>query len=249
GKLAPYFGIFVLLLAVEAFTIHDVFQVPFRGDSVVAVISGCLFIAAYLCLGALFQVLVRNLSFGLSLTGIFCSPAFGFVGVGFPLLAMSGFARSWGDLLPLRWYMQILSDQAARGVLPARSVEPLLLLAGLTLAFFGLAMLRLRAITRKPLPEEAAAGEAIPPGIVGAFAAEYGRALRDRGAFGLIVLAPVIYGVLYPQPYLGQLVRSIPIAVVDEDSSEVSRRLVQGLNAHEAIQVVARPSTLAEAQA
>jgi ABC-2 type transport system permease protein len=41
----------------------------------------------------------------------------------------------------------------------------------------------------------------------------------------------------------------VPIAVVDEDSSEVSRRLVQGLNAHEALQVVARPNTLAEAQA
>src|SRR5262249_40500257 len=33
------------------------------------------------------------------------------------------------------------------------------------------------------------------------------------------------------------------------DSTEISRRLVQGLNAHEAIRVAARPSTLAEAQA
>src|SRR5205823_2314641 len=144
-------------------------------------------------------------------------------GVGFPLLAMSGFARSWGDLLPLRWYMQILSDQAARGVPAARSVEPLLLLAGLTLAFFALAMLRLRAVAGKPLPEETPAEEAPGrAGVVGAFADEYGRALRDRGAFGLIVLAPIIYGALYPQPYLGQLVRAIPIAVVDEDSSEMS---------------------------
>jgi ABC-2 type transport system permease protein len=54
---------------------------------------------------------------------------------------------------------------------------------------------------------------------------------------------------LYPQPYLGQLVRAIPIAVVDDDSSEISRRLVQALNADEAIRVAARPSTLAEAQA
>src|SRR5215472_11777023 len=78
-----------------------------------------------------------------------------------------------------------------------------------------------------------------------AFAFEYGRALRDRGAFGLLVLAPLIYGVFYPQPYLGQLVRSIPIAVVDDDSSELSRRLVQALNAHEAIRVGARPDILA----
>ena len=76
-------------------------------------------IIAYLSLGALLQLLVRNLAFGLSLTGIICSPAFGFAGVGFPVLAMNGFARAWGAMLPLRWYIQILFDQAARGV-PAR---------------------------------------------------------------------------------------------------------------------------------
>jgi hypothetical protein len=94
-------------MVVIAFVIHGAFEVSFRGDSVVLGIGATLLIWAYLCVGALLQLLVRNLAFGLSLTGILCSPAFGFVGVGFPLLAMSGFARSWGDLLPLRWYMQI----------------------------------------------------------------------------------------------------------------------------------------------
>src|SRR5262249_30970939 len=159
----PYLGIFLMLMVVIAFTVHGAFEVSFRGDSLILGIAATLLVWAYLCVGALLQLLVRNLSFGLSLTGIFCSPAFGFVGVGFPLLRMSGLARSWGVWRPLRGYMQSLSDRAARGVPPARSVEPLLLLAGLTLAFFALAMLRLRAIARKPLPEEAAAGEAIRP--------------------------------------------------------------------------------------
>jgi len=252
GKLAPYFGIFVVLLVIEAFTIHDGFQVAFRGDSVVAGVAGCLFIAAYLFVGALFQLLVRNLAFGLSLTGIFCSPAFGYAGVGFPVLAMNDFARSWGHLLPMRWYMQVLSDQAARGVPALDSMEPLAMLLGLAVAFLALAALRLRSIARKPLPQEE--GAPADPGssrigIMQAFAFEYGRALRDRGAFGLLVLAPLIYGVFYPQPYLGQLVRAIPIAVVDDDSSELSRGLVQALNAHEAIRVAERPSTLPAAQA
>jgi ABC-2 type transport system permease protein len=239
-----------MMMVVIAFTIHGAFEVSFRGDSLVLGIAAILLIWAYLCVGALFQLLVRNLAFGLSLTGIVCSPAFGFVGVGFPLLAMSGFARSWGDLLPLRWYMQILSDQAARGAPAVHSIEPFAIQASLTLVYFSLATLRLRAIATKPLPsEETSAEPPVRPGVVGAFAAEYQRALRNRGALGLLVLAPIIYGAFYPQPYLGQLVRAIPIAVVDEDSSEVSRRLVQGLNAHEALQVVARPNTLAEAQA
>jgi len=249
GKLAPYLGIFLVLLAATAFVLRGAFAIPFRGDSLLLGVAAVLLIWAYLCIGSLFQLLVRNLSTGLSLTGILCSPAFGFAGVGFPLLAMSGFARSWGDALPLRWYMQILSDQAARGVPAAFSVEPLAILAALTCVYFALAVLRLRTIVRKPLPEEAIESEISDRwGVVGAFAGEYRQALRDRGAFGLIVMAPILYGALYPQPYLGQVVRAIPIAVVDDDSSEVSRRIVENINAHEATRVVARPSTLAEAR-
>jgi hypothetical protein len=37
--------------------------------------------------------------------------------------------------------------------------------------------------------------------------------LADRSALGLFVLAPLVYGVYYPQPYLGQLMRDVPIAV------------------------------------
>ncbi len=251
GKLAPYFGIFILVMLVGAYVIHDLFQVPFRGDAALMGVAGCAFVAAYLCVGALFQLLARNLAFGLSLTGIFCSPAFGFAGVGFPVLAMGGFARAWGSLLPLRWYMQVLSDQAARGVPAVDSIPPFAALVALMLAFLALATLRLRSIAGKPVPAEpvAPAPEAGRVGIVRAFVLEYGRALRDRGAFGLIVLAPLIYGLFYPQPYLGQLIRAVPIAVVDDDSSELSRRLVEGLDAHEALRVAARPSTLAEAQA
>jgi ABC-2 type transport system permease protein len=250
GKLAPYFGVFALMMVVGAITIHGVYQVPFRGSALLVGVAACLLVAAYLCVGALFQVLVRNLAFGLSLTGIFCSPAFGFAGVGFPVLAMGGFAQFWGALLPLRWYIQILFDQAARGVPASDSIEPFIALAVLALTFFVLVVLRLRSIARRPAPAPPPASEGTTHGgIVGAFISEYGRALRDRGAFGLFVLAPLIYGVFYPQPYLGQLIRAIPIAVVDDDSSEMSRTIIQGLNAHEAIRVAARPSTLAEAQA
>lgn len=249
GKLAPYFGIFLLVMVTGAFIIHDTFSIPFRGDSAVLGVSACLFVIAYMAVGALFQLLARNLAFGLSLTAIFCSPAFGYAGVGFPVLAMESFARYWGTLLPLRWYMQVLSDQAARGVPAVESLEPLAMLVVLALAFLGAATWRLSVIRRKPLPQEDEGVDGVgAPGIAGALASEYRRVLRDRGAFGLLVLAPLIYGLFYPQPYLGQLVRGIPIAVVDDDSSEVSRRLIQALNADEAIRVTARPSTIAEAQ-
>jgi len=203
--------------------------------------------------GSVVQLLTRKLAVGLSVAAIFCSPAFGFAGVGFPLLAMNGFSLFWGALLPLRWYIQILFDQAVRGLPPIVSVEPLAVLGVLATALFALSWWRLSAIShspprRAPRPESAVEPPA-SAGIGVAMFAEIRRVLHDQSALGLIVLAPLLYGALYPQPYLGQLLRDLPIAVVDQDNTEVSRQFVQALNADEAISVAVRASTLAEAQA
>ncbi|WP_413989862.1 ABC transporter permease [Labrys okinawensis] len=250
GKLAPYLGVFILLMAGGLGVIHGLFAVPFRGNALLAGASALLLMSAYLSLGALFVLLVRNLPLALSLTGIVCSPAFGFAGVGFPVLGMGPFAQAWGTMLPLRWYIQILFDQAARGVPAVDSLGAFRMLAGLAVLYFALAWLRARSVLRNPpVPAEAVAPGAHSFGLVGSFRAEYGRVLRDSGALGLIILGPVLYSALYPQPYVGQLVRDIPIAVVDDDNSEISRALVQTLDAHEAIKVVARPLNLTDAQA
>jgi ABC-2 type transport system permease protein len=253
GKLAPLFAIFVLMMVFVALIIHWAFEIPFRGDSVLMGAAACVLVIAYLSVGALFQLLVRNLALGLSLTAILCSPAFGFAGVGFPLFGMGGFARLWGSLLPLRWYIQILFDQAARGLPASASARPFAILGGLAVLYFALAWVRLRAIAKDarvhaPEPQPAMI---VPsgPGVGAAMFAEWRRILNDRGALGLMVLAPILYGFLYPQPYLGQVLRGIPIAVVDQDGTELSRELVQTLNADEAVRVAVRANTLAEAQA
>ena len=64
----------------------------------------------------------------------------------------------------------------------------------------------------------------------------------------MLLVAPVFYGVFYPQPYLGQLVRKIPIAVVDDDRTVLSRRLIQALDADEEISVAVRAPALDAAQ-
>ncbi|GLS20762.1 hypothetical protein GCM10007874_37790 [Labrys miyagiensis] len=250
GKLAPYFAVFIVLMAAGLGVIHGLFAVPFRGDSLLMGASALLLITAYLSLGALFVLLVRNLPLALSLTGIVCSPAFGFAGVGFPVLGMGPFAQAWGTMLPVRWYIQILFDQGARGAPAVDSLGAFRMLAGLAVLYFALAWLRARSVLRNPpVPAEAVAPGTASSGLIGSFRAEYGRVLRDSGAFGLIILGPVLYSALYPQPYVGQLVRDIPIAVVDDDNSEISRAIVQALDAHEAIKVVARPLNLTDAQA
>src|ERR1700739_4931307 len=199
GKLAPLFGIFVLIMLAEPFFLEGVLQVPFKGDVPLLIAAGCLLIIAHLSLGTLLQLLTRNLATGLGLAGIIASPAFGYAGVGFPTIGMNTFAQVWSSILPLRWYMNVLLAQAARGLrFPAPAV-PFAALAGLALLFAVLALLRMASLTRQgwfatPRPAEPGDSESAPRGIGGAFAAEWRRVLGTRGAFALLFLAPLVYG-------------------------------------------------------
>jgi ABC-2 type transport system permease protein len=253
GKLAPLFGIFFVIMLSVALILEGMLGISFKGDVPMMLVAGSLLIIGYLALGALLQLLVRDLATGLGLTGLVVSPAFGYVGVGFPTLGMNAFAQTWSALLPLRWYMAVLMGQAARGLPLSDSARPFAALAALTTLYTLLAFLRLRAIARStlrtaPAPEPAPS-VAAPPGVGGAFAAEWQRVLRTRGAFIMLVLAPLVYGFYYPQPYLNQILRKIPIAVVDNDLSELSRCIVQTLDASGAVKVAVRADTLAEARA
>jgi ABC-2 type transport system permease protein len=256
GKLAPLFGIFFLIMLSVPLILEGILGIPFKGNLPMMVVAASLLIIGYLALGALLQLLVRDLTTGLGLTGLVVSPAFGYVGVGFPLLGMNAFALSWGAILPLRWYMAILLGQAARGLPIADSARPFAVLAALTALYSLLAIFRLRAVGPGMAAHPAAAeptpvapAQVSTHGIGGAFAAEWQRVLRTRGAFILVVLAPLIYGVYYPQPYLNQILRKIPIVVVDNDLSELSRNIVQTLDASGAVKVAARADTLADARA
>jgi ABC-2 type transport system permease protein len=49
----------------------------------------------------------------------------------FPVIAMEPFPKYWGEFLPLRWYIQILFDQAARGSPISASAVPFAVLASM----------------------------------------------------------------------------------------------------------------------
>jgi ABC-2 type transport system permease protein len=254
GKLAPLFGIFFVIMLAETFFLEGVMQIPFRGDLALMVAAGSLLIVSHLSLGALLQLVAGDLASGLGLAGLFVSPAFGYAGVGFPVVGMNMFAQVWSAILPLRWYMAVLLGQAARGLPVSESAVPFAALAGLTLLYAALALLRMTSLTRKGRfemtapPEPPETGE-IPRGIGGAFKAEWRRVLATRSAFSLLLLAPLIYGAYYPQPYLSQILRKLPIAVVDDDLSDLSRRMVETLDASGTLSVAVRARTLAEAHA
>jgi ABC-2 type transport system permease protein len=253
GKLAPLFGIFVLIMLAEPFVLEGVLQIPFRGDVPLLVAAGSLLIIAHLSLGALLQLLTGDLATGLGLAGLIASPAFGYAGVGFPTIGMNMFAQVWSAILPLRWYMSVLLGQAARGLPVTQSAIPFAALTGLAVLFAGLALLRMASLKRKgwfemTRPAEQPETNRTPRGIGGAFKAEWRRVLGTRSAFSVLFLAPLVYGIYYPQPYLNQILRKLPIAVVDNDLSDLSRQMVETLDASGALSVAVRARTLAEAR-
>jgi len=250
GKLAPLFAIFFIIMLSTPLILEGLLGISFKGNTPMMAIAAMLLIIGYLALGALMQLLVRDLATGLGLTGLIVSPAFGYAGVGFPILGMNAFALSWGAILPLRWYMAVLLGQAARGLPLYESARPFAVLAALAALYTLLAFLRLRAIAastpRTPREAEPAAAPAPSRGVGGAFVGEWRRVLAIRGAFMLLVVGPLVYGLYYPQPYLNQILRKIPIAVVDNDLSELSRNIVQTLDASGAVRVAVQAATLAE---
>ena len=249
GKLLPLLAVFFAFLGINALILDAGFNLSFRGNVPMIVVAGLLFIVAYQSIGTILQLLTRNLATGLSLTAIVTSPAFGFAGVGLPVLAMGAFPRIWGSLLPLRWYLRVLVDQASRGAPVRASAVPFAVLALMAIGLFCLACLCVRRfIVSNPETEPPLPADAPRSGIAGAFFGEWRRVIADRGIFSLIVIAPVFYGIFYPQPYLGQLVRKVPIAVVDDDRTELSRRIIQTIDADEAVTVALRAPALDAAQ-
>src|SRR5262249_48424451 len=96
GKLAPLFAIFFVIMPL---ILEGLLGISFKGNTPMIVVAGMLLNVGYLALGALMQLLVRDLATGLGLTGLIVSPAFGYAGVGFPILGMNAFALFWGAML------------------------------------------------------------------------------------------------------------------------------------------------------
>ena len=68
-------------------------------------------------------------------------------------------------------------------------------------------------------------------GIVGVMTTELRRVFSVRPAFTTMIVAVIIYAVLYPQPYLAEALRNVPIAIVDHDGTSSSRDLARRIDA------------------
>jgi ABC-2 type transport system permease protein len=60
---------------------------------------------------------------------------------------------------------------------------------------------------------------------------ELHRILTLRPAFSVLVVATILYAAFYPQPYVNEALRNLPIAIVDRDNTLGSRELARRVDA------------------
>lgn len=68
-------------------------------------------------------------------------------------------------------------------------------------------------------------------GVLAVCRAELHRVLALKPAFAVMILGVLIYSVFYPQPYLNEALRDVPIAVVDADHTHASRDFIRRVDA------------------
>lgn len=125
GKLLPYTVHFVMLALVMLALLFRWVAVPLRGHGTIIVAGTVLFVLAYQAVALLLISWLANLRLATSAAALYCAPAFAFVGITFPTMAMPPLGRIWGELLPLTHYLRIVTGQALRGA-PTPSSLPVL---------------------------------------------------------------------------------------------------------------------------
>jgi ABC-2 type transport system permease protein len=148
GKLLPYT---VWLVALSLFMLALLFRwvgVPVAGSLQVVVASTVLFVLAYQAIAVMLVAWMANLRFASSSAALYCTPAFAFVGITFPTIAMPAAGRAWGAILPLTHYLRVLFEQVMRGAPRATAVPTLGILAAFVVVPWALSALRLSRVMR-----------------------------------------------------------------------------------------------------
>ena len=77
---------------------------------------------------------------------------------------------------------------------------------------------------------------------------ELGNIFRDKGIMIFILFVPLAYPLLYSYVYTNEVVRDVPVAVVDENRSELSRSVLRKMDASPDLMIAGRCADLETAQ-
>src|ERR687895_981991 len=144
GKIAPYFLVAAVDLAVILAGGSWLFDVPFRGSYIAFSGGALLFLFVTMGLGVLISTVSQNQGQAIQLALMTLLPQVLLSGMIFPLESMAAGVRWISYLLPLTYFTEISRGVMLRGAPLSALAQPMLLLAALGVVVFGLALLRFR---------------------------------------------------------------------------------------------------------
>ncbi len=145
GKIAPYFLVASVDLAVVVVVGAVLFDVPFRGNPAVLALGSLLFLFVTLGVGVLISGVSQNQGQAIQLALMTLLPQILLSGMIFPVGAMPGGIRWIAYVLPLTYFVEIARGLMLRGEAVADLWQPLGMLAALGAVTLGLAVVRFRA--------------------------------------------------------------------------------------------------------
>ncbi|SDP39447.1 ABC transporter permease [Phyllobacterium sp. OV277] len=149
GKILPYTLLFLGVLGVADALLFGVLELPLRGNPFLLLAAGTLFILACQFYGLVLALFFKPVASAISLATLIVSPAFGFMGIGFPRLGMNAFAYWWGATLPGTWYLTARVDQTVRGTPFDLSLHPILVLLAFVIGLALVAGVKLEFVRRE----------------------------------------------------------------------------------------------------
>lgn len=85
-------------------------------------------------------------------------------------------------------------------------------------------------------------------GFFAAFRATWQAILGDKAVLLVMIGAVLLYSFFYPMGYREQVAHLIPVVVVDQDNSALSRQLLRNIDAVSAVQIIAAANSVQAAQ-
>ncbi len=160
GKIAPYFLVAAIDLAIVIAIGVAVFSVPFRGSAPVFVLGALLFLFVTLGMGVLISSVSQTQGQAIQLAIMVMLPQIMLSGLIFPLSSMAAGVRWIGYVLPLTYFTEITRGVMLRGAPIGSLWQPFAYLALIGAAVTALATLRFRRFLapspRRGHPEQAA---------------------------------------------------------------------------------------------
>jgi ABC-2 type transport system permease protein len=162
GKIAPYFLVAAVDLAIVVTVGVVLFSVPFRGSVLVFGLGALLFLFVTLGMGVLISSVSQTQGQAIQLAIMAMLPQIMLSGLIFPLYSMAAGVRWLGYLLPLTYFTQITRGVMLRGAPIAALWQSFAYLALIGVIVSALATLRFRQFLA-PAPRRARRGKEATP--------------------------------------------------------------------------------------